>query len=142
MLGCTGAFLGRDLQEFPAEELGLATAVGPRGSQRSSSLNHQQPRGLGAVRDAEPWAQPSLTESGPPLSKILGGHAFRSVEQPQEILQKHMLGAGPAAKWLSLCALLLWPRVLQVWIPGTDTAPLIGPCRGGVPHVTTKRTCN
>ena len=37
-------------------------------------------------------------------------------------------GAGPMAKWLSLCALLQWPRVLPVRILNADMAPLIKPC--------------
>ena len=38
------------------------------------------------------------------------------------------VGAGPVAEWLSLCPLLLRPRVSPVQILGTDTAPLIKPC--------------
>ena len=37
-------------------------------------------------------------------------------------------GAGPVAERLSSCALLQWPRVSQVQIPGTDMAPLVKPC--------------
>ena len=38
------------------------------------------------------------------------------------------IGASVVAEWLSLCALLRWPRVSPVWILGADMAPLIGPC--------------
>ena len=51
-------------------------------------------------------------------------------------------GAGPVAEWLSSCALLWQPRVLLVRILGADMAPLIGPCWGGVPHATTRRSHN
>ena len=50
------------------------------------------------------------------------------------------LGTGPVAKWLSSHALLRRPRVSSVQILGVDTAPLIKPCWGGVPHATTRRT--
>ena len=40
-------------------------------------------------------------------------------------------GANPVAKWLSLRALLRWPRVLPVRILGEDMAKLIKPCWGG-----------
>ena len=52
------------------------------------------------------------------------------------------IGASPAAQWLSSCAPLRRPRVSPVWILGTDMAPLIKPCWGGVPHATTGRTHN
>src|SRR3712207_8203609 len=48
-------------------------------------------------------------------------------------------GGSPVAEWLSSHAPLRRPRVLPVQIPGTDTAPLVGPCGGGVPHATTRR---
>ena len=51
-------------------------------------------------------------------------------------------GGWPLAEWLSLRALLQQPRVLQVQILGTDVAPIIKPCWGGVPHATTRRTHN
>ena len=35
-------------------------------------------------------------------------------------LKEFILGASPVAEWLSLCALLRWPRVLQVQILGVD----------------------
>ena len=45
--------------------------------------------------------------------------------------------ASPMAKWLrSLCPPLQWPRVSLVWILGADTALLIRPCWGSVPHST------
>ena len=51
-------------------------------------------------------------------------------------------GAGPMAEWLSSLALLRWPRVSLVRILGGDKAPLIKPCRGGIPHATSRRTHN
>ena len=52
------------------------------------------------------------------------------------------MGAGPAAEWLSSCALLRWPRVLPVQILGANMASLVRPCGGGVPHGTTRGTYN
>ena len=40
--------------------------------------------------------------------------------------------AGPVAQGLSSCALLWQPRVSPVRTPGTNLAPLIRPCGGGV----------
>ena len=37
-------------------------------------------------------------------------------------------GAGLVAEWLSLCALLQWPRLSPVRILGVDMALLIRPC--------------
>ena len=50
--------------------------------------------------------------------------------------------AGPMANWLSLSAPLRQPRVSPVQTLGADMAPLIKPCRGGIPHATTRRTHN
>ena len=46
------------------------------------------------------------------------------------------------AEWLSSHAPFGRPRVLLVQILGADTAPLIRPHRGSVPHATTRRTHN
>ena len=46
------------------------------------------------------------------------------------------------AEWLSSHTLLQWPRVSPVQILGTDMAPLIKPCWGGIPHATARRTHN
>ena len=51
-------------------------------------------------------------------------------------------GAGPVAEWLSSRVPLRRPRVSLVRILGADMAPLVRPCRGGIPYVTTRRTCN
>ena len=48
-------------------------------------------------------------------------------------------GAGTVAEWLSSHARLRWPGVR---ILGADMAPLVRPRWGGVPHATTRRTCN
>ena len=48
----------------------------------------------------------------------------------------------PVAEWLGSCALLWRPGVSLVWILGVDMAPLIKPCRSGIPHATTRRTHN
>ena len=53
--------------------------------------------------------------------------------------QNWLLRAGSVAEWLSSRALLRRPRVQ---ILGVDMAPLIRPCWGGVPHPTTRRSCN
>ena len=42
-------------------------------------------------------------------------------------LKKLQTRGQPRGKWLSLRALLWWPRVLLVWILGADMAPLIRP---------------
>ena len=51
-------------------------------------------------------------------------------------------GAGPVAKCLCLCTPLQRPRVSPVQILAADTAPLIKPGWGSVPHATTRRTHN
>ena len=57
-------------------------------------------------------------------------------------LESGVYGDGPVAERLSSCTLLRWPRVSLVRILGTDMAPLIRPCWGGIPHATTRRTYN
>ena len=60
------------------------------------------------------------------------------------ITVKNPLVVGPAL-WpsgLSSCAPLGRPRVSLVWILGANTAPLIKPCWGGIPHTTTRRNYN
>ena len=52
------------------------------------------------------------------------------------------MGASPIVQWLGSHALLWRRRVLPVWILGEDLAPLIKPCRGGVPHSRTTRIYN
>ena len=52
---------------------------------------------------------------------------------------KKTVGAGSVAEWLRSHAPLRWPRVRML---GTDMAPLVRPRLGGVPHPTTRRTCN
>ena len=54
--------------------------------------------------------------------------------------QKVVQGASPVAEWLSSQALLRWPRILLVWILGTDAALLIKPCWGSIPQSTARRT--
>ena len=58
------------------------------------------------------------------------------------MIKKSTDGGSPVAEWLSSHAPLRRPRVLPVQIPGTDTAPLVGPCGGGVPHATTRTALN
>ena len=57
-------------------------------------------------------------------------------------IEKCQLGASPVAKWLSSRAPLQWPRVSPVRILGADTAPLIRPRWGSIPHATTRRIHN
>ena len=56
--------------------------------------------------------------------------------------KKGFWGAGPVAKRLTLRTLLQQPRVLPVQVLGADMALLLRPCWGGIPHATTRRTCN
>ena len=51
-------------------------------------------------------------------------------------LEKQYSRTGPVATWLSSRAPLWRPRVWLVRILGTDIAPFIRPCWGGVPHAT------
>ena len=55
------------------------------------------------------------------------------------IFKSQTLGAGSMAKWLSSRTPQWRPRV---WILGADMALLFRPRWGGVPHPTTRRTCN
>ena len=61
---------------------------------------------------------------------------------PFYVVGQRFCGASPVAKWLSSRTPLRRPRVSPVRILGTDMAPLIRPCWGGVPHSTTSRTYN
>ena len=74
-----------------------------------------------------------LNLSVPPVSPLY---------RRRTIKKANLTRAGPVAVWLSLHAPLWRPRVSPVQILGTDMAPLIKPCWGGVPHATTRRTHN
>ena len=45
----------------------------------------------------------------------------------KKVVKNVVIGAGPVAEWLSSHTPLQWPRVLLVWILGTDMPPLVRP---------------
>ena len=81
---------------------------------------------------------PSLGTSSPWEGQSLQGRRGPRCQSIQNIEHKKT-GAGSVAEWLSSCAPLWWPRVR---ILGADMAPLVRPRLGGVPHPTTRKTCN
>ena len=57
-------------------------------------------------------------------------------------LLKGYFWGRPHGQVVGFATLLRWPRVSPVQILGTDMAPLIRSCWGGVPHSTTRGTHN
>ena len=87
--------------------------------------------------DNQPWTRVPLWKSRSPVEQ--SWHTTGAKEQSEmDTLKSNMNrthsvntgggGAGPVAKWLSLHAPLLWPRVSPVWILDADMALLIKPC--------------
>ena len=73
---------------------------------------------MGRILQISPWLMSSI-----PLLVTSLFVYFRHF-----LLKMGLLGDGPRAEWLSLRALLQWPRVSLVRILGVDMAPLIKPC--------------
>ena len=71
---------------------------------------------------------------------VFSGKEFVSPVELVVLARCPSQGAGPVAEWLSSRTPLQQPRALPVRILGTDMAPLIKPCWGGVAHATTGRT--